>query len=69
MIKQRYPLTRQAEMHLAYAECTNPHFHELLGHAIEADRLPSEDVQHLVSAAQEIARNNRLPCASAVAAR
>lgn len=68
MKAKRYPLTRQAEMYIAYAECTNPHFHELLGYAIEFERLPSEDAQLLVSAAQEIARNNESPCASSVAA-
>ena len=68
MRKAKYPLTRQAEMFLAYAEVTNPRFHELLGHAIEADRLANEDAQLLVSAAQEIAREGDQPCASTVAA-
>lgn len=65
--KQRYPLTRSAAMQVAYAEATNPRFHELLGHAIEFERLAWEDVSLIVSAAQEIARDNELPCASSVA--
>lgn len=67
MKKQRYPLTRAAAMQVAYAEATNPRFHELLGHAIEFDRVQWEDCQLVISAAQEVARNNENPCASTVA--
>ncbi len=67
MKKQRYPLTRGAAMQVAYAEATNPRFHELLGHAIEYERIQWEDAGHIISAAQEVARNNESPCASTVA--
>lgn len=67
MKKQRYPLTRAAAMQVAYAEATNPRFHEVLGHAIESERIQWEDAALIVSAAQEVARNNESPCASTVA--
>lgn len=67
MKKQRYPLTRSAAMLVAYAEATNPRFHELLGHAIEYERIPWPDASLLISAAQEIARENEQPAASTVA--
>lgn len=54
-------------MQVAYAEATNPRFHELLGHAIEYERLAWDDVALIVSAAQEVARDNEQPCASSVA--
>jgi hypothetical protein len=66
--KPRYPITRSAEMQLAYAEVTMPRFHEMLGHAIEADRLPSADAQALVGAAQAVARDGSMPCSSSVVA-
>lgn len=65
---QRYPLTKQACTLVAYAECTNPRFHELLGHAIQFERVPHPLAALLISAAQDIARDNEQPCASAVAA-
>jgi KaiC/GvpD/RAD55 family RecA-like ATPase len=67
MKKQRYPLTRAAAMQVAYAEATNPRFHELLGHAIEFDRVPYPDAALIISAAQDIARENDQPCASTMA--
>lgn len=66
MRKQRYPLTRSAEMQVAYAEATMPRFHEMLGHAIEFDRLPSMDAQAIVGAAQDIAREGGVPCSSTI---
>ncbi len=67
MKKQRYPLTKQMSMLVAYAEATNPQFHEILGHAIEFERVPHEGAALVISAAQEVARNNDSPCASTVA--
>lgn len=53
---------------MAYAMVTNPRFFELIGHAIEYDRLATHDAQMLVWAAHEINRANGQPCASTVAA-
>lgn len=61
MKKRRYPIARAAELQIAYAEACKPRFHELLGHAIEADRLPSEDARLIVAAAQDVARESGSP--------
>jgi len=55
-------------MQAAYACVTDPRFFEILGLAMEPDRLQDEDVKLLVWAAQEIYRVNDAPCASSVAA-
>lgn len=68
MRKARYPLTRDAACQVAYACCTNPTFYEMLGYAVEFDRIQWDDCALLISVAQDIARENPQPCASGMAA-
>lgn len=64
MSSAKYALTPEVERLVAYAECSDPRFHESLGHAVEADRLPTEACRHLVAAAQALALANGRPCSS-----
>ncbi len=57
----KYPITPEVEKLIAYAECSNPRFHEQIGHAIEPERMTAGPVANLVAAAQAIARDGT-PC-------
>jgi len=67
-LRPKYPMTRDTEALVVLAEVTYPRFHDVVGHALEPDRMPHDEARLLVEAAQTVARTSGSPCASAVSA-
>ena len=61
-----YPFTRQFEVAVAYATAHLPRFYDLIGHALLADRMPSEDAVLLVRCAHAAAKKSGGVCPSSV---
>lgn len=67
-VQEKYAFTRQFEAFVAVAEATSHRFHDLIGHALEPERMPSEDAKLLTLAAQAVAAETGAGCPSAVIA-
>lgn len=63
-----YPFTRDFEMRVALAEVSAQRFHEVIGHALNAEMLPTEPARLLVSAGQAVAKEIGTGCSSPVSA-
>lgn len=61
---EKYPFTKDIEAAVAVATATRPRFFELIGHALEADRMTTRAANLLVMAAQRVARKIGGPCHS-----
>jgi replicative DNA helicase len=65
---ERYPFNKRFESQVVLAEISIPRFHDMVGHALEPDRMPSAEAIHLVRAAQAVARETGAGCPSATLA-
>jgi len=54
---QKYPFTKQIEALLTLAITSSTKFYEIIGHALEPDRMPSESAKYLVLAAKAVAKD------------
>jgi archaellum biogenesis ATPase FlaH len=54
--KAKYALTLPIEKQAVLAELTTPRFHDVLGHAIDSERMPSTEGAMLISAGQAVSR-------------
>lgn len=65
--KEKYPLTKDFEALVVLAVASVPRFYEVIGYALDAERMPSAPAKLLVEAAQAVARETPgAGCASAV---
>jgi DnaB-like helicase C terminal domain len=65
---ETYPFMRDFEMCVVLAEVSAQRFHEVIGHALNAEMLPSEPARLLVSAGQAVAKETGTGCSSPVSA-
>lgn len=56
--QQEYPFARNFEVKVAFACVASRRFYLDIGHAIDADRMPTKDAQLAIKAAHEIAKNS-----------
>lgn len=65
---ETYPFTQSFEAVVALAEASAQRFHEVIGHALNAEMMPSEPARLLVSAGQAVAKETGTGCSSPVVA-
>lgn len=62
---EKYPFNKRFEAQIVLAEVSVPRFHDMVGHAVEPDRMPSIEAINLVRAGQAVARVTGAGCPSA----
>jgi len=63
-----YPITSDYELQIVLAEVGAPRFHEVIGHALNAEMMPTESAKLLVTAGQAIAKETGTGCSSPASA-
>jgi hypothetical protein len=65
---EKYPFNKAFEAQIVLAEVSVPRFHEMVGHALEPDRMPAVEAINLIRAGQAVARTLGTGCSSATLA-